>query len=102
MLFDGCNVTSVNEVWVEFSNVAGANFRTVVHPPTPRGDDWRMTPPRFIKKRLTMMPGWHATYDKKFRKKVIKGKADMPDFNRKYRLRDHLRNLYLTYKSKKT
>lgn len=90
MLFDGCDITCRNEVWVEFSNVAGVHFRTVVLPPSPRGDDWRMLPPKVIKKRLSQIPGFHGNYPGASWKKLEQGKRDLPEFTHKYPLKTRM------------
>lgn len=56
MMFHGCNVTSDQEVWVEYSDEANQHYRTVVIPSTPRGDDMKVLPPLRINERLPMLP----------------------------------------------
>ncbi|MFZ2836568.1 MAG: hypothetical protein WAZ21_04575 [Candidatus Saccharimonadales bacterium] len=74
LIFDGCSLTTKEEIWVEYDNAAGVHFRTVVTPPTPRGDSIRVNPPKVIKKRLEMMPEYHTTRHDSEWKKFEKGK----------------------------
>lgn len=78
VVFENCNVTSEQEVWVEFSNAAGVHFRSIVLPQTARGDDWRVLPPRVIKFRLPMLPGWkYESQSRKDLKKIRKGRKQV-------------------------
>jgi hypothetical protein len=74
VLFDGCNITCDQQMWIEFENSAGINFRTVVLPITGRGDSERAIPSRVIKRRLERLPGLTMEGDDKEWKKLEKGK----------------------------
>ena len=58
--FDGCNVTSTQEIWVDYENAAGVGFRVIVEPPSPRGSDWWYNPPRRVRYLLPNWAGMHA------------------------------------------
>lgn len=73
--FDGCSVTSDQEIWVEYENSLGLNFRVVIVPEYPRGDVARINPPKVIRKRLESVPGFNMTGDKKLARKYKKGKV---------------------------
>jgi hypothetical protein len=55
---ESCNVTTAQQIWVEFSNAAGVHFRSIVIPPSARGDDWKILPPKVIRVRLPTVPYW--------------------------------------------
>jgi hypothetical protein len=75
VLFDGCNITCDQQMWIEFENSAGVNFRTVVLPITGRGDSEQAIPPRVIKRRLERLPGLTMEGNNKEWKKLEKGRA---------------------------
>lgn len=56
LMFDGCNVTHEEQLWVEFDNSARVKFRMVVLPVSARGDSERTIPPKVIKERLERLP----------------------------------------------
>lgn len=72
--FDGCNVTCVQEVWIEYENSLGVPFRVISKPGTARGDVARILPPKVIKYRLEQLPGAVIEGNKKDARKYIKGK----------------------------
>jgi len=74
IVFDGCNVTCDQQMWIEFENSAGVNFRTVVLPITARGDSERAIPPRVIKRRIERLPGLNIEGNNREWKKYEKGK----------------------------
>lgn len=55
--FDGCNVTSEQEIWVEYTDEMKQHYRTRIIPPSPRGDDLKVEPPTMIKHRMPRLPG---------------------------------------------
>lgn len=57
VMFDGCNITSEQEVWVEYTDEFGRNYRTRVLTPNGRGDDLKVLPPKAIKYRMPRLPG---------------------------------------------
>lgn len=65
MMFHGCNATSDQEVWIEYSDEANQHYRTVVIPSAPRGDDMKIMPPMRIKERLPMLPSMDYQEQKK-------------------------------------
>lgn len=75
ILFDGCNITCDQQMWIEFENSAGVNFRTVVLPITGRGDSESAIPSRVIKHRLERLPSLVIEGDNKEWKKLEKGKT---------------------------
>lgn len=77
LAFAGCSITSKEEIWIEYDNAVGVHFRTVVIPPTPRGDSLKVNPPKVIKERLEMMPGFDKSYHDKEWKKYEKGKQTL-------------------------
>lgn len=56
LAFIGCNVTSTQEVWIDYSDEDGDHYRTIVIPNSPRGDDMKVQPPIMIKYRIPLMP----------------------------------------------
>lgn len=75
MLFDGCDVICDQQLWIEFENSTGINFRTVVLPISPRGDSERAIPSRVIKRRLERLPGMVLEGDKDEWKEFNDGRA---------------------------
>ena len=75
VLFDGCNITCDQQMWIEFENSAGVNFRTVVLPISGRGDSERAIPSRVIKRRLERLPGLSIEGSNKEWKKLEMGKT---------------------------
>jgi len=84
ILFDGCNVTCDQQMWIEFENSTGINFRTVILPISPRGDSERAIPSRVIKRRLERLPGMVLEGDNKRWKKLEEGRDSY--FQRRGRL----------------
>lgn len=91
ILFDGCNITCDQQMWIEFENSAGVNFRTVVLPITGRGDSERAIPSRVIKRRLERLPGLTMEGDNKEWKRLEKGKTS--HFKRVSRLQQLIWNI---------
>ncbi len=73
--FEGCNATCDQQIWVEYENSVGVNFRVVSIPPSPRGDASSIKPPRIIKRRFERLPGAKIEGGKRQAKKVINGKV---------------------------
>lgn len=76
--FSGCNVTSEQEIWVEYTDENDEHYRTRIVPPSARGDALRVMPPEKIKMRLPLLPGLKFTGNRdwkniKLGKKGIKG-----------------------------
>lgn len=96
VVFESCGVTAKQEVWVEYDNKVGAHLRTRIIPPTPRGDDRRVLPPKYVKKRLEMFPASRITFNNKDRKRLAKGRRGLflaP--NRLHRLSHSMKVLFL-------
>lgn len=64
--FDGCNVTSEQEIWVEYTDEINQHYRTRIIPPSPRGDELKVEPPAKIKKRMPRLPGLNYTGSKNY------------------------------------
>lgn len=75
--FDGCNVTCVQEIWIEYENSLGVSFRVVSKPGTARGDVARILPPKVIKYRLEQLPGAVVEGGKKDASKYMKGEKTL-------------------------
>lgn len=94
LMFDGCSLTAKEEIWVEYNNSAGVQFRTRVTPPSPRGDSLRVFPPKVIKKRLELMPNFHQNFNDNRWKKFEDGKATLfPTLGGYHKVRDKLRRI---------
>jgi len=61
--FNGCDVTCIQEIWIDYSDEDGDHYRTIVLPISARGDDLQILPPFQIKKRLPMIPGHEYSGD---------------------------------------
>lgn len=81
--FQGCNVTCLQEIWVEYENSLGVAFRVVSEPGSPRGDVARIRPPKVIKQRLEQLPGANKEGNKKELRRYKKGRGAMLPRNSK-------------------
>lgn len=94
IIFGSCNITAEQEVWVEYDNMAGAHLRTRILPSNARGDDQKVCPPKYIKKRLEMIPADHFDFNDKERKKLVKGQRGLfPRNNSLTRMMRNIRNM---------
>jgi hypothetical protein len=73
MVWGGCSVTTIQQLWVEFENSSGVAFRTVVVPGSPRGDEERTEPTRVIRQRLEQIPDLVERGDYRYWKKYRNG-----------------------------
>lgn len=78
IMFEGCNVTAEQEVWIEYTDEYNTHYRTRMLPPSPRGDDAKILPPAQIKKRLPMLPSLKYT-GKKDWASIRNGKKGIPN-----------------------
>ena len=89
--FEGCSATCDQQIWVEYENSLGVNFRVVSIPNSPRGDLPKIKPPQIIKRRFERMPGATLEGNKKLAKKVVKGKVSyVPKVKRREILKYYL------------
>ncbi len=90
--FDGCNVTSDQQIWVEYENSVGVNFRVVIIPPTPRGDASTIRPPKVVKRRFERMPGATLRGNKGLAKKAVRGRESyVSEIRKSDRVKDYCR-----------
>lgn len=75
--FEGCNVTCLQEIWVEYENSLGVAFRVVSEPGTPRGDVPKIRPPKVIRQRLEQLPGANKEGSKKELRRYKKGRGTL-------------------------
>jgi hypothetical protein len=75
--FDGCNVTSEQEIWVEYTDELGQHYRTRIIPPSPRGDDLKVEPPVKIKNRMPRLPGLNYSGKQNY-EAIRKGQHGLP------------------------
>lgn len=75
IVFEGCNVTSLQEIWIEYENSLGVAFRVVNEPRSPRGDIAKIRPPKIIRQRLEQLPGASKAGDKRELRRYKKGKG---------------------------
>lgn len=71
--FEACNVTCLQEMWIEYENSSGVAFRVASIPPSPRGDIAKILPPRVIKRRLEQLPGASMEGSRRDAKRYKKG-----------------------------
>jgi len=73
--FRGCNVTSLQTVWVEYTDQDKANYRTVFIIENASGNEASIEPPVRIKYRVPRLLNLQfSTNDHKVAKKICKGK----------------------------
>ena len=75
--FETCNVTVNQEMWVEYTDEDNVHYRTIIIPPSPRGDDVKVLPPIRIQQRLPGLPNLHYKGNGNYEKIRI-GKNGIP------------------------
>lgn len=61
--FVGCDVTCIQEIWVDYTDEDGDHYRSIITTGSARGDDMQVRPPFRINKRLPLLPSYEYSGD---------------------------------------